>query len=261
MFLTDTHCHLDFKDFHKDRNKVLARALKEGIHRFLVPGIDLDSCQSAIDLAEANRPVFASVGIHPNSANTWDNRTIGYLEKFTDHPKVVAIGEIGLDYYRDWAPIQIQKQIFNHQLDFAERLKLPVIIHTRNKNVDDRSCFQDAINSISNFHLTGVFHSFSGNLQEAKKVIDLGFFVGITGPVTFKNATELHKIVASLPLENLLIETDSPFLTPHPYRGKRNEPSNVRFVAKKMGEICQKPVEQIAEITTANAERLFQWSN
>lgn len=261
MKLTDTHCHLDFYDYDEDRAIVLSRAWDSGIERILVPGIDLQTSQSAIELTEAHHPIYAAVGVHPNSANKWDMQTIGYLDEMTSHPKVVAIGEIGLDYYRDWSPPLLQKRIFREQLNLAQHLRLPVVIHTRNANPDDRTCITETLEILSGTQVVGVLHSFSGNVAEAKRAITLGYFIGITGPVTFNNAVELQKVVASVPLDRLLIETDSPFLAPVPYRGKRNEPAYVRYIAEKIGEIHNQPPDVVAEIAAANARRLFRWSD
>jgi TatD DNase family protein len=260
MTLTDTHCHLDFYDFDDDRMFVLARAWNSGLERILIPGIDLQSSSSAIEIAEVEPKVFASVGVHPNSANKWESRTIGFLDEMTSHPKVVAIGEIGLDYYRDWASPNLQKRIFIDQLNLAQHVNLPVIIHTRNANLEDRSCISDTLEILSNHNCVGVLHSFSGNITEAERAIGLGFFIGITGPVTYKNAIELHKVVACVPLESLLIETDSPFLTPIPHRGKRNEPAYVQYVAEEISKIHNKSLNEVARITAENAKKLFKWS-
>jgi len=261
MTLTDTHCHLNFYDYDDDRAFVLSRAWDLGIKRILVPGIDLQTSQSAIELAEENQPIYAAVGVHPNSANKWDMRSIGNLDEMAAHPKVKAVGEIGLDYYRDWTPPQLQKRIYKEQLSLAQDLELPVVIHTRNANLDDRACITDALEILSDIKVVGVFHSFSGNIAEAEKAISFGFYIGITGPITFKNAVELQKVVACVPLDYLLIETDSPFMAPVPYRGKRNEPAYVSYIAAKIGKIHNQSAETVAEITATNARRLFQWSD
>jgi TatD DNase family protein len=260
MKLTDTHCHLDFRNYEEDRAAVLNRAWEAGLERILVPGIDLQTSQAALELAEAHPQIYAAVGVHPNSATVWEAVSLDYLEQMTSHPKVAAIGEIGLDYYRDRAPRDLQKQVLRTQLDLAERVKLPVVIHTRNASLDDRTCMTETLQILAETNVTGVLHSFSGNSSEAERTLELGFFIGITGPVTFKNAAELRQVVAEVPLERLLIETDGPFLTPHPYRGQRNEPAYVRFVAEKISEVHKQPLEVVAETTSANAQRLFKWS-
>ncbi len=265
--LTDTHCHLYFDQYDKDRDAVLTRAWEAGVERILVPGIDLASSAVAVELAEAYPQVYAAVGVHPNSATTWDAGTLDELAHFAAHPKVVAIGEIGLDYYRDRAPRGIQKRVFRDQIELAGRQNLPIIIHTRNSNPNDRACFADIVEIITemrddllNEH-PGVFHSFLESEPEALQALDLGFYVGITGPVTFKNAHELRNVVASAPLEKMLIETDGPFLTPHPYRGKRNEPAHVYYVSEKIAQLRGQSPRSIAEITSQNAATLFHWRN
>jgi TatD DNase family protein len=252
MTFTDTHCHLNFYDFDDDRALVLARAWDSGI--------DLHSSSSAISIAEIEPKVFASVGVHPNSANKWESRAIGFLDEMTSHPKVVAIGEIGLDYYREWTSPNLQKRIFIDQLSLAQHVNLPVIIHTRNADSEDRSCISDTLQILADHDCVGVLHSFSGNITEAERAIDLGFLIGITGPITYKKSIGLQKVVACVPLENLLIETDSPFLTPTPHRGKRNEPAYVQYVAEKISKIHNKSLNEVAKITAENARRLFKWS-
>jgi TatD DNase family protein len=260
MNLTDTHCHLDFRNYQGDRETVLTRAWEAGLERILVPGIDLQTSQAAIELADKYPQIYVAVGIHPNSATAWDVKSVKFLNEMASHPKVVAIGEIGLDYYRRRAPKPLQMKVFREQLNLANQLNLPVVIHTRNASPDDRSCIVDTLEILAESQVTGVLHSFSGNLAEAEQCLDLGFYIGITGPVTFKKAVELRQVVAMVPLDKLLVETDGPFLTPHPFRGKRNEPAYVQYIAEKIGEIHNRPPKTIAEITTANAKRLFRWS-
>jgi TatD DNase family protein len=260
---TDTHCHLDFQDFDPDRDQVLERAWEAGVEHVLNPGIDILTSQVAVQLSKTYRKVFAAVGIHPNSSQSWDAGTLDILEYLATRPQVVAIGEIGLDYYRDRAPLSHQKQVLIAQLGLAERLNLPVVIHTRNKDLKERACITDLIAILSewktNLAHPGVVHSYSGNEIEAQQILALGFYIGITGPVTYRNADTLREVVASIPLDRLLIETDGPFLTPHPYRGKRNEPANVRYIAEKISEVHQQPLKVVAEQTTKNARALFQW--
>jgi len=259
MQLTDTHCHLYFRDYKTDLDAVLERAKNACISQILIPGIDLASSQSAINLAEDDLRLFASVGIHPNSSLTWTADTLEFLELMAENSNVVAVGEIGLDYYRERAPHGHQKHVFQEQLKLAERLNLPVVIHTRNASPSDRSCIDDTLKILEEFELNGVLHSFSGNSGEAQRIIEIGFNIGITGPVTFKKADELRDVVASVDIDRLLIETDGPFLTPHPHRGRRNEPAYVRFVAEKISEVRKQPLKNVVDKTTANAKRLFGW--
>jgi TatD DNase family protein len=262
--LTDTHCHLDFEAFDSDRELVLERARGAGLVRILNPGIDLRSSEAAIRLAENNLEVYAAVGVHPNSATAFNDRTLQQLTELAEHPKVVAIGEIGLDYYRDRAPREVQLRIFRMQLDLASELGLPVIIHNRQATDDIfsiLSAWHDQLSSASSplAERPGVLHSYSDDEGNGLKAIAMNFFIGITGPVTFQNAKLLQGVVSTLPLDNLLIETDAPFLTPHPKRGQRNEPALVRQVAEKIADLHAISVSDVSTTTTANADRLFQW--
>ncbi len=271
MALTDTHCHLNFEDYQDDLGDVLDRAQAAGLRRILVPAIDLDSSKRILPLVEENPMLYAAIGVHPNSGTSWEKETSGALRKLARHPRVVAIGEIGLDYYRDRAPKDLQKTILRQQLDLALEINLPVVLHVRNKSDVDRSCIEDLLSILENWiteatppfqeraHKPGVLHSFSGNVPESKKALDLGFYLGITGPVTYKNAELLRNVIKDAPLNRLLIETDGPFLSPQPKRGKRNEPAHVSYIIDKISEIVGQPVERVAEQTTANAAALFMW--
>ena len=260
--LFDTHCHLDFDLFDSDREEVLKRALDAGVTRILNPGIDLASSRAAVHLADTHPGVFAAVGVHPNEAKTWTASTLDELNELARHPKVVAVGEIGLDYYRDYAPRELQQQVLTRQLSLAAERGLPVIIHNRQAGGDILTLLSQWIAGLPDINPTlagypGVLHSFGEGLVVAQKAIALNFMIGITGPVTFRNAPELRQVIAQLPVGHLLIETDAPFLTPHPHRGKRNEPAYVRYVADKISEIYNLPVETVGSVTSANADRLF----
>jgi len=267
--LVDTHCHLDFDAYQDDLDDVLKRAREAGVSRILIPGIDLESSKSILQLTERHNDLYAAVGIHPNSATRWDASVESRLGALAQHPKVVAIGEIGLDYYRDRTPRALQRQVLEGQLQVAQDLELPLIIHVRNADRDDRSCIIDVLQTLKTWQKgwqvgsrsdrLGVLHSFSGNVEEAQRTIELGFYAGITGPVTFKKAHTMREVVSSVPLRRLLIETDGPFLTPHPHRGQRNEPAFVRYVAQRIAEVRGKTMPAVAQSTTENADRLFQW--
>jgi TatD DNase family protein len=263
MCLVDTHCHLDFSHFDSDRDLVIQRAWDAGLSTILIPGVDIKSSRAAIQLATRSSGIFAAVGIHPNSSGNWYQGSETALKNLAENINVVAIGEIGLDYYRDRAPKVQQKAVFLKQLGLAKNLGLPVIIHTRNAKHNDRSCISDLITILTNWktdlEYPGVIHSYSGNVTEAFQLISLGYFLGITGPVSYPKADELRKVVAAVPLEKLLIETDSPFLTPQPRRGKRNEPSFVRFIAERLAIIRAQPVDEIIMQTEINAGKLFRW--
>ena len=272
MNLTDTHCHLDLEKFDADRSEVIERALAAGLTRILIPGITLKSSRSIVKLAESQPNLFAAVGVHPNDANTWDPQTIAALRELSVSLKVVAIGEIGLDYYWEAAPRPQQQKVLQQQLNLAAELQLPVVLHAREKDdAPDGDCAHDLLNMLEEWagrlrveknplaEAPGVLHSFSGTRQTAEKVISLNFYIGVTGPVTYKNAEKRQEIIAALPLNALLVETDAPYLAPHPKRGKRNEPAFVLFTAEKIAALHSITLDQVAETTTANAARLFAW--
>jgi len=275
--LTDTHCHLDFNKFDADRSEVILRAYEIGVSRILVPGLELKSSHAALQLAEADPNIFAAVGFHPTDLDTWDQISINDLNELIENDasnNIVAIGEIGIDYYWVNEPDKQaqQREVLKQQLKLAQDVNKPVIIHMREE--DDAWQGQasvDLLNILSEWQHNlqtqnhplkdkpGVLHSFNGNLETAQKAIELNFYIGVTGPVTYKNAEEKRRIIKHLPLSKLLIETDSPFLTPVPHRGKRNEPAFVAYIADKIAEIHNTTREQIAAITFQNASELFGW--
>jgi TatD DNase family protein len=262
--LVDTHCHLDFNNFDSDRPQVIERAWEAGVERIINPGIDLQSSEKALSLAKAYPEVYAAVGVHPNEAHSWKEDTYSALQGLAVHEKLVAIGEIGLDYYRNRAPKDLQRRIFQEQLSLAADLGLPVIIHNRNATGEILELLTDwhsrlVADGSPLADRPGVLHSFSDGEDAARAAIEKNFFIGFTGPVTFRNAPVLQRLAAALPAENILVETDAPFLSPHPYRGKRNEPAMVRLVAAKVAELTDRSYQSIASITTANASRLFKW--
>ena len=281
MNLTDTHCHLDLENFDPDRPAVLERAAQAGVVHILIPGLNLSSSRSAVKLAESHPMLSAAIGIHPTEAATWNESSSDELLSLFSSPigrgvrdegKIVAIGEIGLDYYWNAATRELQKNILRLQLDLAARLGLPVILHMReSRDAQDEHCAGDLLHileiwiaglQLANDPLAqrpGVLHSFSGSLEAARRFISLGFNLGVTGPVTFKNAHARQAIVATLPLDHILLETDAPFQTPHPYRGKRNEPSYVRLIADKIALLHACTIEEVAAVTSENAKRLFVW--
>ena len=251
--LIDTHAHLNFESFDTDREEVIQRAIDAGVERIIVPSVDEKSSRLAIELAERYPQVYAAVGIHPQDAQDFSEDRIKIFYDWTEHPKVVAIGEIGLDYYRDYNPRDLQMQVFTRFIQLAKETNLPVIIHNREADSDILSIVEnEEFASVS-----GVFHCFSSNLVSARRVLDIGYLISFTGTVTFKNS-ESTNVLRDLPLEKLMIETDSPFLAPVPFRGKRNEPAFVRYIAEKFSEVKEVPFEEIARITTENAFKLFQ---
>jgi TatD DNase family protein len=262
--LCDTHCHLDLEAFDSDRIEVIERARQADITRILDPGVDQLSSQAAIRLAEKYIEIYAAVGIHPNEDINPGSLPDWLEELASTHKKVVAIGEIGLDYYRERTPREDQLKLFGEQLQLAHKLELPVIIHNRQASADLLAILEewhtDLVAAASPLvGRAGVMHSFSADVQTADRALELGFFIGITGPVTFRNSEELWRVVAGLPLERLLLETDAPFLAPHPHRGRRNEPSYLRYTAEKIALIRNQPLPEVVEVTSANARRLFKW--
>ncbi len=260
----DSHCHLNFDDFDPDRSQVIERARLSGVSRILVPGIDLETSRSALDLADQYPEVYAAVGIHPNSGAELTENSLAEIKRLARHDKVVAIGEIGLDYYRQQTAKDIQISIFRQQLELAAELELAVVVHNRDASDDLLEILarwhQELVKSSPKLaRLPGVLHSFSASQQVASAALKLGFKLGIAGPVTFRNSLQLQNVVVFPPMEDLLIETDAPYQTPHPFRGQRNEPANVRIVAEKIAELKQAPVDVVARITTESADLLFDW--
>ena len=270
--LTDTHCHLDFNKFDSDREAVLERAIQAGVERILIPGLTLTSSLSAVKLAESHPLLYAAIGVHPTEASGIERSTLNEFRKLAQHPKVKAIGEIGLDYYWDSTPHDHQQKVLKEQLALAAELQLPVVIHFREKgDASGGNCASDLMKILEEWgtglrreksplaERPGVLHSFSGTLETARTAMSLGFYIGVTGPVTFKNGQRRQELVAALPLDRILIETDAPFLTPHPHRGKRNEPAYVRLIADKIAFVHAFTTEQVAAATSRNARRLFAW--
>lgn len=250
--LIDTHIHLDDECYNRDRDAVIARAREEGVDYLIVVASDLESSKRCIELTEEFDSLYAIVGIHPHEAKTVDENTYSKLKELAKNKRVVAIGEIGLDYHYDHSPREAQREVFRNQIRLAKELRLPIIIH-------HREALSDTIEMVREEGIReGVFHCFSGCLKEAEEVISLGFYVSIAGPVTFKNAKRLQELVKELPLDKLLIETDSPYLSPHPFRGKRNEPAYLKYTAEKIAELRDLKFNKIAYATTENAKRLFK---
>jgi TatD DNase family protein len=261
---TDTHCHLDFERFDKDRAQVINRAWKAGLVFILNPGIDLETSQAAISLSEQYPgKIYAAVGVHPNYGMSWTTDIIDKLHDLTELTEVIAIGEIGLDYYREHTPHKQQQQMLLDQLTLAEESGLPVVIHNRESTQDLlailRSWQQGLVNSGNSLaENPGVLHSYSDDLESAEQAIEMNFYIGISGPVTFTNAPNRKAVTRALPLERILLETDAPFLAPHPHRGKRNEPAYIPLIAEEIARLHNTSPKAVAETTYANAMRLFK---
>ena len=251
-FLIDTHAHLDFGHYDSDRNDVIWRAQHAGVKAIITIGIDLDTSRASIKIAEEHKNIFAAIGIHPHDAQQATLTDIEQLESLLEHPKVVAIGEVGLDYYRNSSPMDIQRKIFRLFLDLSLTKGYPLIIHTRDADED----IQKMIWEKSRTGWRGVFHCFSGDEKMAERVMEMGFHISFTGNITFKNSRSID-VLKSVPVEKLLLETDSPFMAPVPHRGKRNEPAFVNQVAQKIAEVKGLDIKELADATSQNAIHLF----
>jgi TatD DNase family protein len=243
--LIDTHAHLALAQYDADREAVIARAAAAGVARIVEIGYDLESSRAAVALAAQHPAIYAVVGIQPNHVHT----------ALADQPRVVGIGEIGLDYHWMQAPPGVQEHFFRAQLALARTLNLPVVIHSREAQADTVRILADAARG-----QPGVMHSFSGDWAYAEACLEVGFFLSLAGPLTFRKATDLHDVARRAPLDRLLTETDSPYLTPHPHRGTRNEPAYVRFVTAQLAALRGEPAATVAAAVWANAERLFRFN-
>ncbi len=256
MKLIDSHCHLDFHRFEPDRDQVIARAAAAGVTHMVVPAVDRDNLDTVLSLAAAHPSVYAAVGIHPTSTAGWQPDWIDLIREKAAAAKVVAVGEIGLDFYWDKSPPETQRQALAAQLALAAELELPVILH--NREATEALIQQLAVSPAANRERAGVLHSFSAGWDDAQQFLEMGFYIGITGPITFKNADELRQVAANVPIDRLLIETDAPFLAPQQRRGKRNEPAYVAYVAERIAELRGVSPDEIGRQTSENAARLFR---
>ncbi|NQT98040.1 MAG: TatD family hydrolase [Candidatus Marinimicrobia bacterium] len=248
--LIDSHCHLYLKDLDADLPAVLERAANQGVTRVICPSIDLETSHKSVNIAAQHQPVFGAVGIHPNYSSDLPGDYLNRLRLLVAAEKVVAIGEIGLDYYRDYCPRASQQDIFRQQLELALELDRPVIIHNRSADADVIAILKES--GIKE----GVAHCFSGGIQLAEQFLKLGFHISFAGNLTYKNS-DLPIVAQNLPLERLLVETDAPFLSPVPFRGKLNEPGRTRFVALKLAAVKGMELAELAHSTRTNAEQLF----
>lgn len=251
--LIDTHAHLNDPKFSADIREVIARASGAGVERMIVCGYDLDSSRAAVELADRFESVYATVGVHPHDAKSYDPSVERAIEELSGASKVLAIGEIGLDFHYDFSPRSQQLAAFEAQIDLAGRLSLPIVVHSRESNAEALEVLRQRAGNITGC----VFHCFSGDADFAQNVLDMGFYIGIDGPITYKASEKLRKVVEICPLDRLLVETDCPYLTPVPHRGKRNEPAYVRYVAEEAARVKSITLQELAEATSNNARRLF----
>ena len=253
MKFIDSHAHLDLSEFKKDMPDVIQRAKEGGIENIITIGIGIQECKSAMRIAEAYPSIYAAIGIHPHNAKSLDLKILDFLEDNANNKKVVALGEMGLDFFRNHSSREDQIRAFRAQLDLAKSVNLPVIIHDRDAHEETLSILEEEKADLNG----GVIHCFSGDAQMAFKCIDMGFYISIPGTVTFKNAKKQIEVVRKIPIEKILIETDCPFLAPVPYRGKRNEPLYVKYVAEEIAKIKNMQLEDVARITVLNTKELF----
>lgn len=249
--LIDSHAHLEMKEFNPDREEVIERARQAGVSYIVTVGTNLAQSRKALSLARQHENIYATIGVHPHDVARADSKTFDDLCEIARDPKVVAYGEIGLDFFRNISPREKQIEMFNLQLELAVQLKLPVIIH-------DRDAHEQTLRMVKASGVRrGVFHCFSGDYSMARQCIDLGFYISIPGVVTFDNAKTIQDVAQRVPLSSLLLETDAPYLTPAPHRGKRNEPSFIINTAKKVAQIKGLPWEEVADVTARNTMNLF----
>jgi TatD DNase family protein len=251
--LFDTHVHLNDDQFNDDLEEVIDRAKAAGVEHMVVVGFNRETIEKALRLADDYDFLYASVGWHPVDAIDMTEEDLKWIEEKAQHPKVVAYGEIGLDYHWDKSPKDIQQEVFRKQIRLAKRLQLPLIIHNRDAAEDVMHILKEEDAK----EIGGIMHCFSGSAEMAKQCLDINFYISLGGPVTFKNAKKPKKVAVEVPLDKLLIETDCPYLAPHPYRGKRNEPAYVKLVAEQIAELKGLAYEEVAKATTENAKRLF----
>jgi TatD DNase family protein len=250
--LIDSHAHLELSDFDDDREDVIERAKKSGVECVVTVGINLEDSRNAVALAERYDNIYASVGVHPHDAKSINETTYASLRKLSESDRVVAYGEIGLDLFRNLSPRDLQIKRFGEQLELAGELGLPVIIH-------DREAHRETVELLKGWknRSGGVIHCFSGDYDMAVKCLDMGFYISIPGTITYKKSETLRDVVRRIPIDGLLVETDCPFLSPEPKRGKRNEPANVVYTARKVAQVKDLPFEDVARITSENTRNLF----
>ncbi|WP_053361250.1 TatD family hydrolase [Bacillus sp. FJAT-27251] len=251
--LFDTHVHLNAEQYSEDLQEVIDRAQGEGVSQMVVVGFDRPTIDKALQLCESYDFLFASVGWHPVDAIDMTPGDLEWLRELSSHPKVVALGEMGLDYHWDKSPKDVQKEVFRKQIRLAKEVNLPIIIHNREATADIVQILKEE----DAREVGGIMHCYSGSVEIALECIDMNFYISLGGPVTFKNAKKPKEVAEAVPLDRLLIETDAPYLTPHPFRGKRNEPAYVKLVAQQIAELRGMSYEELAEATTKNAKKIF----
>ncbi|WP_164670610.1 TatD family hydrolase [Virgibacillus doumboii] len=251
--LFDTHVHVNARDFFDDRDETIQRAFDAGVKYMVVVGFDRETIPIAMEIAEQYETIYAAVGWHPVDAVDMKDEDLAWIEELSAHPKVVAIGEMGLDYHWDKSPKDVQKEVFRKQIALAKKVNMPIIIHNREATEDIMEVLQEEdANEVG-----GIMHCYNDSAEFVQAFLDMNFYISLGGPVTFKNATLPKDVAVEVPLDRLLVETDAPFLAPHPNRGKRNEPAYVKLVAEKIAELREMPFDELSNITTQNALTFF----
>lgn len=251
--LIDTHVHLNADQYDEDLDSVIERAREAGVSKFVVIGFDQKTIDRTMELIDKYEDVYGVIGWHPVDAVDCTDADLERIEELSEHPKIVGIGETGLDYHWDKSPKDVQQEVFKKQIALAKRVKLPLVIHNRNATED----VVDILEQEEARDVGGIMHAFSGSKEIADRMIKQNFMISLGGPVTFKNAKQPKDVAKHVPLDKLLVETDAPYLTPHPYRGKRNEPAYVKLVAKEIAELKGVTFEEVAEATTKNAKMIY----
>lgn len=252
--LFDTHVHLNAWQFKEDLNEVIERAVEAGVTRMTVVGFDEETIPPAIEIAETYDFIYAAVGWHPVDAIDFKDHHLDYLREYAQHEKVVALGEMGLDYHWDKSPKDVQEKVFRAQIQLAKEVNLPIIIHNREATDDVIRILQEEKAE----EVGGIMHCYSGTVEQMQPCLEMNFYISLAGPVTFKNAKLPKKVAKEVPIDRLLVETDAPYLAPHPFRGKRNEPAYVTKVAEAIAELRNMDYETICEITTKNALAIYR---
>ncbi len=253
--LIDTHAHIQSENFADDVDQVVNRAHEAGVEKIIVVGGagELTTNESGLEIAQHHAGVFATVGMHPHDARHVTDEDVQKLRALTEDPKVVAVGETGLDFYYEHSPRGVQMEVFSRFIHLARETKLPLVVHDRDAHEE----VEELIRTYGQGEVPGVIHCFTGDLKAAKAFLDLGFYLSFTGIITFKNAESLREVVREVPMDRIMVETDSPYLAPVPHRGKRNEPAFVRFVAKVIAQVKGLTLNEVAETTNANAHNVF----
>ncbi len=247
----DTHAHYDDVQFDTDRDELLAAVRAAGVSIVVDPGSDLESSKKAADIAQTHDFIYFAAGIHPEQAGELDDASLAAIAELCRRPKAVAVGEIGLDYHYENYPREVQRAAFRRQLELARELRMPVIVHSRD-------AMADTLNIVEDFpDLTGVFHCFSGSWESAREILDLGWYLSFTGVITFKNARRSLEVIAKMPRERLMLETDSPYMAPVPVRGQRNSSVNLRYIAAAAADVLGLSVEETARLTAENGRKFF----